>query len=286
MASTQGFFRRYRLRVIGGLISFRPAPSRVIPSINTVLRLFALLVGLAGSGGCGETGGDQRVVRVSAAASLGSVLETLRPQIESDLGVTLQINLAGSGTLARQLLDGAPADVVILAHRDWMAPLIDAGRIEPDAVVELAGNTLVLVGPGPPIQLDQLVEPRFVRIAIGDPASVPAGRYAEQALRAAGVWDAVRPRLVTTADVRAALRYAQSGEVDAALVYRSDIVGLRATRQAPTLSILSEVDPAAHDPIVITAGAVDGSNQSRRLLEWMRSEVSREAFTAAGFTPR
>lgn len=286
MASTQGFFRRYRLRVIGWLIPSRPTPSRVIPVMNTVLRLFTLLVGLTGLSGCGEADADPRVLRVSAAASLGPVLETLRPQIEADLGVTLQLNLAGSGTLARQLLDGAPADVVILAHRDWMDPLIDAGRIEPDDVVELAGNTLVLVGRGPPIQLDQLGEPRFVRIAIGDPASVPAGRYAEQAMRAAGVWDAVRPRLVTTADVRAALRYTQSGEVDAALVYRSDTVGLPTTRQTPTLSVLSEIDPAAHDRILITAGVVEGSNQGRRLLEWMRSEVSREAFTAAGFAPR
>lgn len=285
MASTQGFFCRYCVRVIDGLAPLEPTPSRGISLINNILGLFFMLIGLVGLYGCGQADRNPSILRVSAAASLGPVLETLSPQIEAELGVTLQLNLAGSGTLARQLLDGAPADVVILAHPDWIAPLIETGRIETSDVVELADNTLVVVGRGPAIQLDQLRESRFARIAMGDPDSVPAGRYAEQALRAAGVWDAIRPRLVTTADVRAALRYAQAGEVDAALVYRSDAAGLAMEHQASALSVLCEVDPATHDPIVITAAVLKHSNQGQRLLEWLRGEASREAFTAAGFTP-
>ncbi len=252
------------------------------------LVLFVTL-GVGGTGGlvgCGEAHPNPPVVRLSAAASLGPVLEGLTPALEAELGVTLQLHLAGSGTLARQLLDGAPADVVILAHPDWMQPLIDAGRVTPDGLAELAGNTLVVVGRGRPITLDQLAEPRFARIAWGDPTFVPAGRYTEQALRSAGVWQPLKTRGVTTADVRAALRYAQLGEVEAAVVYASDAVDLPTSSDGDALGVLCVIDPATHDPIVITAAVVDEAELGRRLLDWLQSDTARRAFADGGFSVR
>ncbi|MEL7088276.1 MAG: molybdate ABC transporter substrate-binding protein, partial [Planctomycetota bacterium] len=194
--------------------------------------------------GCEPGGPDAPRVRVAAAASLGPVLETLGPQIERELGVGLELNLAGSGTLTRQVIEGAPADVVLLAHPDWMDTLVAAGRVAAADRVDLWGNTLVVVGRGGPIGLTDLADladaRRFRRVAWGDPDSVPAGRYAEQALRAAGVWENLQRRRVTTGDVRAALAYAQAGEVDAAIVYATDV----ASMEKGALKILHAVDPA------------------------------------------
>lgn len=223
-------------------------------------------------------------VRVSAAASLEPVLQTLAPTIQQELGLRLRLNAAGSGTLARQLKAGAAADAVLLAHPDWLAPLAEAGRVRADRVTELAGNALVVVGRGPPIRLEELAAARFKKIALADPDAVPAGRYARQALRAAGVWDAVAPRVVPTADVRAALRYAQTHEVDAAVVYASDAAGLAPGQDPRALGVLCEVDPRLHDRIVVATAAVDGSEGGRRLIAWLRdSEPARRAFEAAGF---
>lgn len=212
------------------------------------------------------------------------MLEQLRPQLEADLGVQLQLNLAGSGTLTRQIMDGAPADAVILAHPAWMDTLVEAARVAPTDHTDLVSNRLAVVGRDGAIALEDLADAtRFHRIAVGDPASVPAGRYAEQALRDAGVWDAVRPRLVTTADVRAALAYVVAGEVDAAIVYASDIVGLDASRD--TLSF-DAVDPTTHDPILITVGVVDNSEAGRRLADWLQGDTAVCVFADAGFIPR
>lgn len=241
--------------------------------------IVVVVVGLAGCGGA-STGDDLPTVRLAAAASLGPALEALEPAIESALGIDLQLHLAGSGTLARQVLDGAPTDAVLLAHPDWLAALVDAGRVEPDGRVGLLTNRLIVVGRGGPIGLEALRSQRFTRIAIGDPASVPAGRYAEQALRAAEVWDDVRDRLVTAADVRAALRYAMDGQAEAAIVYASDVGDVGGTAD---VAVLCEIDPASHEPIVITAGVIDRSAAGRRLVRWLQGDAAARAFADAGF---
>jgi len=243
-----------------------------------------LLGFIAVTGGCeGADPSARAVVRVSAAASLGPVLEALVPQIEAALGVQVQLNLAGSGTLARQVLDGAPADVVVLAHPAWMKTLADAGLVDSAAVVTVARNTLVVVGQRVVgkkqgfATLEALANPRFSRTALGDPASVPAGRYAQQALQAVGVWSVLKDRLVTTADVRAAFNYAQLGQVDAAIVYASDVVVLQ------NLVVLHTIDPALHKPITYPAAAVGGSAAGQRVVDWLQNSAAREALIASGF---
>lgn len=239
--------------------------------------------------GCDFREPQRPVVRLSAAASLGPSLEALKPRIEAEFGITLRLNLAGSGTLARQLIDGAPADAVILAHPEWMDAVTDTPRADVQSKVDLLSNTLVVVGRGGEIELGELRDAeRFRRIALGDPASVPAGRYAEKALRDAGVWEEVQSRLVTTADVRAALRYTQIGEVDAAVVYASDVTGLAdaQSQDRKSLAVLCRIDPARHEPIVIPAAAIDRSAEGRRLIDWLRSEAARNVFVEHGFIPR
>ena len=166
---------------------------------------------------------------VSAAASLGDAFREIGRSFEAArTGVSVRFNFAASGVLVQQLSQGAPVDVLATADQDSM----DRARpdIAADSRRDFTANTLVLVAPTqdltPPLaSLADLRRPAVQRIAIGKPASVPAGRYARQALEAAKLWDTLAPKLVQADNVRQALDYVVRGEVQAALVYRSDALG-------------------------------------------------------------
>ena len=156
-------------------------------------------------------------VSVFAAASLKPALD----EIAAGWDVTL--SYAGSGTLARQVAAGAPADVVLLAATDWMNWLAGQNVLVGDPV-PVAGNRLVLVGPAGVGRV--MLSGRGIsaalgpgRLAMGDPMSVPAGRYAQQALETLGLWTGLSDRLLLTTDVRGALAYVARGDVPLGVVY-------------------------------------------------------------------
>jgi molybdate transport system substrate-binding protein len=131
-------------------------------------------------------------------------------------------NFASSGALAKQIAQGAPADLFISANPKWMQYLVDENRIPAERVRTLACNSLVFVG-NKDLAINALADiAKLARIAIGSPRSVPAGQYAEQALQAAGLYDRLQGKLVMAQDVRQALVYADRGEVEGAFVYRTD----------------------------------------------------------------
>ncbi|WP_308915596.1 molybdate ABC transporter substrate-binding protein [Jannaschia sp. LMIT008] len=216
--------------------------------------------------------GAEDVLTVFAAASLKTVLD----------GWALpgtRLTYAGSGTLARQIAHGAPADVVILAARDWMDWLIGQGAVGRAHVV--AGNVLVFAARagGAPLPLtsdavlDRLGDGR---LAMGDPLSVPAGRYARQALVSLGLWDAVVDRLIVAENVRAALAYVARGDVPLGVVYRSDL--------GAGVDAVAEVPPDAHDPIEYLAAVTAGAGAPAHALI---DDLTRagDVFAAHGFTP-
>lgn len=165
-------------------------------------------------------------IRVFAAASLKEVLTGLAGAYgKGHPGTRILPNFGASGTLARQIDQGAPADIFLSAGREWMDFLAERKRIEPASVSVFAYNTLVFCGPGAaatkPGRMEDL--PALGRIAIGSPNSVPAGAYAMEAMKNAGVAAGMEGKLVMARDVREALAYAERGEVDGAFVYRTDI---------------------------------------------------------------
>lgn len=182
-------------------------------------------------------------VRLSVAASLREVMGALTEKYaaESD-AVRFTSNFGASGTLARQIEQGAPVDLFISVNGKWLDYLLAKGLLD-DTTSVLAGNLLVVIGRAPVALtgLDDLL--KLERIALVNPKSGPAGEYAEQALTAAGLHEPLRKRLVPVQDVGQAVVLAERGEVDAALVYRTDA---RLARQA---RILYEIPGDLHDPV-------------------------------------
>jgi molybdate transport system substrate-binding protein len=165
-------------------------------------------------------------ITVSAAASLKDVLSTLARRYQSQSRDKIRFNFASSGTLQRQIENGAPVDFYIAAADKNMNELQSAKLIDAATRRVLARNRLVLIVPKNS-QLNirsfrDLAKPEIKRIAMGAPQSVPAGRYAEQVLSKLGIWRQVQRKAVRGKDVREVLTQVEQGNVDAGIVYRTD----------------------------------------------------------------
>lgn len=187
-----------------------------------LLRRLGLLVALWASGAAhaGE-------VTVSAAASLSNALRDIAPLFEAaHPGAKLQLNFGASGALLAQIAKGAPVDVFVSADQETMDQAQAQGLVKPGQRRDVASNTLVVIVPaasaqGPKAVAD-LAGPRYARIAIGLPASVPVGRYTKGVLEAASLWGAIEPKVIGAQNVRQALDYVARAEVDAGFVYATD----------------------------------------------------------------
>ncbi len=191
-------------------------------------------------------------VRVFAAASMKEVVTELCDQYAQQKDVRLVKNFAASGTLARQIAQGAPADLYISADPKWMDHLQQQGALVVDTRRTLAYNELAYVG-DPVLPVSRMEDLKLVkRIAIGSPRSVPAGSYAEQAMRGAGLYEELlrAGTLVFAKDVRQALIYADRGEVEGAFVYSSD--ALLAQRARVLFSVPQELYPRVVYPLGLT----------------------------------
>jgi molybdate transport system substrate-binding protein len=247
------------------------------PSTSLSTRRAVLGLGLAAMGlSCRPAWGDAGVT-VLAAASLKPALD----EIAAGWDAPVAVSYGGSGTLARQAAAGAPADVIVLAAADWMDWLAGQGVLVGPAVA-VAGNRLVVAGPAgaPPLDLTpgavlERLEGR--RLALGDPMSVPAGRYAREALRSLGLWDVLSDRLLLAENVRAALAFVARGDVALGMVYASDTVG---TGVAP----VADVPHSAHSPITYPAALLSGARPGAAGF-LRRLAASGEVFARHGFAP-
>lgn len=164
---------------------------------------------------------------VSAAASLGEAFREIGSAFAAaHPGTPVQFNFGASGALLQQIAQGAPVDVFASADEETMAEALQRALVGHGASTVFAANTLVVIVPRDvatvPKSLADLAAPAFRRLAIGVPASVPAGRYARAALEKAGLWAALAPKAVGAQSVRQALDYVARGEVDAGFVYATD----------------------------------------------------------------
>lgn len=216
-------------------------------------------------------------VTVFAAASLRGVLEEIAESTPGEVS----LSFGGSGTIARQVAAGAPADVVVLASTLWMDWLAKTGFPFQSDAVPVATNRLVLIAPAgaPPLEsLDDL--PARLgddRLAMGHRTAVPAGAYAQQWLTSQGLWDSLADRLAETDNVRAALAFVARGAAPFGIVYASDAVA------EPAVVVLAEAAAADHAPIVYPAVALTASGQV--FLDRLRSPEAAAVFAAHGFGP-
>ncbi len=225
---------------------------------------------------------DKKNVYIFAAASLSDVLPAVIDAVADSLpDRQIRFNFAGSSILARQILAGSPADVFISASPQWVRFLIEKQRVSPDQAAPLLSNRLAVVvraGAGKrPVQLEDLLQPEFRYIALGDPEHVPAGMYARQALQKAGLWDALRERIVSGQDVRAALSFVEAGEADAAIVYATD------ARISPRVRLALVLPDSLQPEIVYTLVTLNSSARVRWLSEALQSERAAMVYRRFGF---
>lgn len=226
-----------------------------------------------------------QILTVSAAASLTDAFKAIAPRFEaSHPGNRLRLNFAASGLLLQQIAQGAPVDVFASADAATMDRAAAQKLIVRDTRRNFASNALVLVclAEGTPTvqALADLADGRVKRVAVGKPASVPAGRYTQQALESAHLLPGLNAKLVFADNVRQVLDYVQRGEVDAGFVYRSD-----AELWPGKLRIVATV--GGHDPIAYPVAVVSDSRQgllAREFVAFLDSAEVRSILSRHGFS--
>lgn len=226
-------------------------------------------------------------VVVFAAASLTNAFEDLGKAWAAKGNPAPKFSFASSSTLAKQIEQGAPVGIFASADEPWMDYLVLRKLIDTASRKDLTSNSLVLVVPADrPSMVDLKTGTDFSklfageRIATGDPAHVPVGRYAEQALKNLGGWDAVAPRLVRTENVRAALAFVERGEVAAGIVYSTDAAISSKVKIAGTFPASSH--PGIVYPIALVAARADAD--ARALLAFLTGPEARAILRRYGFT--
>jgi molybdate transport system substrate-binding protein len=232
--------------------------------------------------------GDARAaqVRLFAAASLADAVQAITPGFTAATGHTVQLNFGASGLLARQIRDGAPADVFFSADALWVDQLETEGFVLPDTRRTLLTNQLVLIAPfdgGAVINaFADLSKSEVRRIAIGEPATVPAGRYARQHLEAQHLWDAVAPKLIPLDNVRAVLAAVAAGNADAGIVYRTDALIEKRVRVVVTVAV-ADGPRIAYPAVVLKEAAAPEA--ARALLGYLAGDVAQAILVRHGFLP-
>jgi molybdate transport system substrate-binding protein len=252
------------------------------PSRRTAVLLFASLVLFA------EPALSQTPVTVFAAASLTDSLKAVADAYRSATGNSVTLSFGASSTLARQIDQGAQADIFVSADTDWMDFLQKNGRIADGTRKDLLGNRLVLIaasdsGPVPPIapHFDLAGALGNRRLALADPASVPAGKYAKAALTALGVWDSVAPKVAPAENVRVALEYVVRGQAPFGIVYATD------AKAAPSVRVAGTFPADSHPAIIYPAAMVKGASPAaKNFLAFLGGVQARAVFEKAGFTLR
>jgi len=223
-------------------------------------------------------------IMVYAASSLRDVLQGLAPACEQDLHVRLIFNFGASNDLARQIEAGRKADVFFPADEAWMDSVARSGLVDAASRRSLLANRLVVVGSrDSPLALRRaadLASPAVRRLSLADPEAVPAGKYARAWLEKAGVWEALKGRVVPALDARAALAAVESGGADAGVVYLTDAALSKQVR------VLFEVPEAEGPRISYPVAAMRERpylDLARRVVDWLAGPTAAEAFRGFGF---
>jgi molybdate transport system substrate-binding protein len=234
----------------------------------------------------GQRTTDSGPITVSAAVSLTDALEAIGAAYRAVGGDAVRFNFAGSNVLARQIVSGAPVDLFISADEAQMTLAEATGAVEKQTQLDLLGNRLAVVTPRGAARsmpnVSALLQPAVRRIAIGDPAAVPAGVYARQYLQAEGLWDRLQSRLVPVGNVRAALAAAANASADAAIVYETDAAS------SPAVDLAFVVSGRNAPRIMYPAAIVAASKHraaAERFLTFLRGPAATAIFERFKFVP-
>ena len=248
--------------------------------------LLALPLSLAALAATATAATADEVV-VFAAASMKTALDPVAAGFEAQTGHRVTISYAGSGALARQITEGAPADIFISASVQWMDAVEAAGEVVAGTRSDLLGNALVLVAhdrAAAPVTLDAQTDIAGLlaggKLAMALVDSVPAGQYGKEALGALGLWEACAPSVAQADNVRAALALVSIGEAPYGIVYATDAAA------DPAVHVVGTFPADSHKkivyPVALLRGAADPAD--RAFLQVLAGDAAGEIFAAQGFT--
>ncbi|MCM3387055.1 molybdate ABC transporter substrate-binding protein [Ureibacillus chungkukjangi] len=239
-------------------------------------------------GGCSQSSSgkddDSLVLTISAASSLKNVLEELRDEFKKKhQEIDIQFNFGASGSLSKQIEQGAPVDLFLSASNDKFEKLTDLGLIQESAT--FISNELVLItGKSGDVTLDKtedLASIEVEKISIGTPSIVPAGAYAKQVLEHFNLWSKIENKIIYAKDVRQVLTYVETGNVEAGFVYKTDAIS------SERIQIIESVDDASHDLITYPIGILentDSLSEAKQFYEFLQGEEAKEIWVEYGFT--
>jgi molybdate transport system substrate-binding protein len=228
-------------------------------------------------------------ITVFAASSLKDALDAVAADWQTSSGHTVTIAYGGSPQLAKQIEEGAPADLFLSASPEWMDVLQEKSLIKTGSRVDLLGNTLVLIANGanlapvtlgPDLDLPALIGTG--KLAMAQVDTVPAGVYGKQALEHFGLWSQAEPLVAQTENVRAALALVATGEASYGIVYASDAIAALAAGDA--VSVVATFPDDSHDAITYPAALVTDSPAAAAFLDHLTSDVAEGVFTDQGFS--
>jgi len=254
---------------------------------TSIVFAFILLVGCSNAEVSKDTKEGQKTeqsatkekveVTMSAAASLQDALTKMEKLYEKEhTNVDLKFNFGASGALKQQIEQGAPVDLFFSAAEDKFDELVQKGEINKSQGVDLIGNKLVLVVPKETTKsIKDFVDlsTKADKIALGTPASVPAGSYGKQTLEKLNIWNAVKNKVIYTKDVRQVLSYVETGNVDAGIVYKTDAL------ISDKVKIVATADEKTHDPITYPVGVIKDTKHPKEAQEFYLYLQGKEALT-------
>ncbi|ELE7131153.1 molybdate ABC transporter substrate-binding protein [Vibrio harveyi] len=224
-------------------------------------------------------------LKVYAASSMTNAVSDIAQQFETKYDVTVTPVYGGSSSIARQILNGAPADIFISANTKWMDYLVKSKAVKNDSVTNLVRNSLVLIAPKAstiePFDFsdanawNQALEGN--RLALGNPVSVPAGMYAKESLTNLGVWKKLERQIAPAKNVRLALALVERGEAPLGVVYKTDAL------LTDKVKVVGEFANDTHADIIYPAAIVKDSTQSEQFFEYLKSDDAKKVFAQYGF---
>ena len=226
--------------------------------------------------------GQPPVLVVSVAASVHDALAEIADRYRVATGVAVALNAGGSNTLARQIVEGAKAALFLSADETQMDVVEKAGRLVRGTRTRLLTNELAVVVPpnSKDATLARVIDGRVNRLAMGQPAAVPAGVYGRKWLEHEGAWARLEPKVVPFPTVRAVLSAVENGRADAGIVYKTDAIG-------SVVRVIGSVSPKQHPyldisyPAAVIVGAAEA--EAKRFLEYLKGPQAREVFDKRGF---
>ncbi len=224
-------------------------------------------------------------LKVYAASSMTNAIDEIVQDFQEKHKITVTPVYGGSSSIARQIMNGAPADIFISANTKWMDYLVSAGVIVGDSVTSLARNRLVLIAPtfSSAASFDLSSEKGWEtalnghRLALGNPSSVPAGMYAKESLTTLGVWADIQGKVAPAKNVRLALALVERGEALLGVVYKTD------AQLTDKVKVVEEFDVHTHTAITYPAAMINDSSESKLFFQYLQSDEAKNVFAQYGF---